>query len=81
MATREELHRLVDELPENETGVARRFLEFLRASNDPVWRSLLNAPEDDEPESEEERRGVAEAYEDFAQGRVVSAEEVEKELS
>ena len=76
MATREELHRLVDELPKNETEAARRFLKFLRASVDPVWRSLMNAPEDDEPESEEERLGVAEAYEDIAQGRVVTAEEI-----
>lgn len=81
MPTREELHRLVDEIPETETGSARRFLEFLRSSSDPVLRSFMEAPEDDEPESEEERLAVAEAYEDIAHGRVVTAEEIEKELS
>ncbi|MCI0439612.1 MAG: hypothetical protein L0177_10840 [Chloroflexi bacterium] len=81
MTTREDLHRLVDELPENEIHSARRYLEYLRSFNDPILKSLWEAPEDDEPETEEERRGVEEAYEDLRAGRVVSSEEIEREFS
>jgi hypothetical protein len=34
MATRDELHHLVDELPDGELDAARRFLEYLRDQND-----------------------------------------------
>jgi hypothetical protein len=69
--SREELHRLVDQLPE----AALNALEEWLAGYDPVLWALLTAPEDDEPETEEERAAVAEAYEDLKAGRVVSLEE------
>ena len=47
---------------------------------DPVLRALIEAPEDDEPETDEERAAVAEAYEDLAAGRVVSFEDVKREF-
>jgi CO dehydrogenase/acetyl-CoA synthase beta subunit len=80
MTIKEELHRLVDELPESESHAARRFLEYLRNMGDPVLRAMLEAPEDDEPETEEERAAVAEAQEDFKAGRVVSHQELKREF-
>jgi CO dehydrogenase/acetyl-CoA synthase beta subunit len=80
MTIKEELHRLVDELPESESHAAKRFLEYLRNMGDPVLRAMLEAPEDDEPETEEERAAVAEAQEDFKAGRVVSHQELKREF-
>ena len=80
MTTRETLHKMVDLLPESEWEAARRVLEERLAKHDPVLRAFLNAPEDDEKESEEERAAVAEAYEDIKAGRVVSDDELKREL-
>lgn len=43
-------------------------------------RALLEAPLDDEPETEEERRAVHAAREDLARGEVRTLEEVRREL-
>lgn len=74
MPMRDTLHRLVDELPESELAVAERFLNYLRATADPVLRALLEAPLDDEPETDEERRAVHEAREELARGEVRTLE-------
>ena len=73
------LHRLVDELPEPEVDTATRVLEALRAT-DPVLRSLMSAPYDDEPETEEERQAVAEARAEADRGELIPQEEIEREL-
>ena len=52
MTIKEDLHRLVDELPKKELPVAKRYLEYLRNMGDPFLRTLMEAPEDDEEESE-----------------------------
>ena len=80
MPTRDMLHRLIDELPESELAAAERFLYYLRATTDPVLRALLEAPPDDEPETEEERRAVQEAREELARGEVWTLEDVRREL-
>ena len=80
MITREELRGLVDKLPDSELGTARRFLEYLRYTADPVLRAFLDAPEDDEPETEEERAAVLKAREEFKAGHVVPLEEVKHEF-
>lgn len=77
---RETLHRIVDELPDNELRAAKRYMEYLRNMSDPLVRKLAEAPYDDEPETEEERAAVEEAYEDFEAGRVYTSEEVKREL-
>ena len=51
-----------------------------RETADPLMRKLLEAPEDDEPETEDERAAVAEAEEDFKSGRVFSHEELKREF-
>ena len=80
MTTKETLHNLVDLLPESEWEAARRVLEERLSKHDPVLHAFLNAPEDDEPETEEEQAAVEEAYEALARGEVVSDEELRREL-
>jgi hypothetical protein len=80
MPTRDTLHRLVDELPESELAAAERFLHYLCATADPVLRALLDAPLDDEPETENERQAAQEAREELARGEVQTLEEVRCEL-
>ena len=52
---RRELHALVDHIPAADLPAARKILLALA---DPVWQSILDAPVDDEPETEEERADV-----------------------
>ena len=72
---------MIDELPESELAAAERFLHYLRATADPVLRALLEAPLDDEPETDEERQAVHEAREELARGEVRTLEAVRRELS
>ena len=75
--TREQLRQLIDDLPENELPAAVRYLQFLKNLGDhPVLEALLNAPWDDEPETEEEKRAVQEARDALAAGDVVGDEEL-----
>jgi hypothetical protein len=57
---------------------AEGFLKYLAI--DPALRSLMNAPEDDEPVTPEQEEAVREAIEDVAAGRLHSVEEVKQEL-
>jgi len=59
-------------MPDSEVGAAKRYLEYLRDMGDPVFRALRDAPPDDEPETPEEARKVAEAKRDIERGDVVS---------
>ena len=59
--TKEELHRLVDTLPESELDTAARVLEALTVVADPVARSLANAPAHEEPETPAEAAAEAQA--------------------
>jgi hypothetical protein len=61
MTARDELHKLVDHIPEADVPAARK---ILRSLLDPVELSLLMAPPDDEPESDEERNAVEKALND-----------------
>jgi hypothetical protein len=80
MATKETLHRLVDELPDDAVGAVELFLEFVlvrrRRSQtaDPVLQAFMSAPEDDEPLTAEEAAAIAEAKADFDHGNTVSWE-------
>ncbi len=77
---RKELHRLIDELTNDDLYGAKRFLGYLRASRDPVLRSLLEAPYDDEPLTPEEAAALDEGWEALANGDVLSDEEVKRRL-
>jgi hypothetical protein len=77
---RNDLYRLVDELPDSELHAARRFLEYLRNLGDPVLRAAMEAPEDDEPTTPEEDQGAEEAWQAYLRGEAISAEEAEREF-
>ncbi len=67
---REEVRRLVDDLPEEELDSARRYLEFLGEQGS----------QEEEELTEEERASIARGRADHAAGRVVSHEEVKREF-
>jgi hypothetical protein len=79
--TRDDLHRLIDQLPEQEWVTARRLLEALRLLGQDPRRTLLElAPWDDEETTPEEDAGVAVAYEELRRGEVISAEDAKRRL-
>jgi hypothetical protein len=78
--TRESLHRLVDELPEEDLPTASRVLEALHATADPLRHALDHAPEDDEPETAEEATAVASAWQERRRGESLTTEEVRRKL-
>jgi hypothetical protein len=80
LATRENLHYLVDELPEDKLADAARHLEQLRGASDPDLRALAEAPFDDEPWAEEDEVSLKEALADIAAGRLASQAEARRRL-
>lgn len=58
MSDREHAHELIDRLPDAQVSALVGLLETLI---DPVAAALRNAPADDEPEGEAEKRAAAEA--------------------
>jgi hypothetical protein len=76
VTTKEALHRLIDDLPEEE---AERVLRALQTT-DPVLRAIALAPEDDEPLTEEERASIVAAQEAVSRGEVISHEALLREL-
>jgi hypothetical protein len=65
MSERDHAHELIDRLPETQLSALVGLLETIV---DPVATALRNAPEDDEPETEDEKRAVSEAR-DWLAGR------------
>ena len=81
MTTKDDLHQLVDELPESAVAEVAQILERWRAGYDAGLPAVLrDAPWDDEPETDEEHALVQEAYEAVARGEVVPDEELDREL-
>jgi hypothetical protein len=77
--TRQHAHELIDHIPESQLSTAVGLLEKIV---NPVTLALLNAPIDDEPETEEERLAVAESEEWLKQngGKGIPHEEVKRQL-
>lgn len=79
MTTKERLHALVDELSEPEAKRALRLVEKER--DDPVIAAFRDAPEDDEPWTDEDEAAMAEVRADDAAGLpTIPLEEIEREL-
>jgi len=62
--TRQHVHELIDQLPPAQLSAVARLLE---AMIDPVSRATAEAPADDEPVTEEDRRRFREGQARFAQ--------------
>ncbi|HLH27097.1 MAG TPA: hypothetical protein VK066_31645 [Chloroflexota bacterium] len=78
MIARDDVHQLLDELPDDILPEVARYLAALR--DDPLARLLLTAPIDDEPETDEERAAVREAREEAARVGYVADEDLDREL-
>ena len=76
-ADRNTLHRLVGLLPEGELDTAEHVLRAL-VTHARLPAALANAPEDDEPVTEEDILAIAESHADILAGRLVPHEEVER---
>lgn len=78
---RERIVQMVAELTLEDLYPVERYVSYLHdVARDPVLRSILNAPFDDEPETPEERAAVEEALEDVRAGRVFTHEEARRRL-
>jgi hypothetical protein len=73
------LHRLIDELPDGDLEAARDCLEGLPLAPH-LPPALRDAPLDDEPDSEEEAAGGAEALAEYRRGAWIGAEEAKRRL-
>ena len=80
MTTKEQLHNLVDQLPEGTLDAAHHALIESLAEHDPVFKSTLKAPEDDEPTSPEEDQSAEEGWQGYLRGEYMSAEEAVREF-
>jgi hypothetical protein len=77
---KEDLHRLVDELPDEEVHPAKRYLEYLRNMGDPAYRVFIEAPIDDEPLTPGEIKAIKEGREAYLRGETIPAEEIKRQL-
>lgn len=78
---RQELKGLIDGLNDDELPAIKRCLQFLRYLDDPVARSLADAPLDDEDTGTDDIAAFRETHEDFRTGDVVTQEELETEFN
>lgn len=79
MTIKERLHKLVDELTEAEAERAFTLVEG--EHEDPVIAAFHDAPEDDEPWSDQDETAMAEVEADRATGvPTIPLEEIEREL-
>jgi hypothetical protein len=81
VTAKEKLHRVVDELSENEAEEALRFLAARRDRDDPLLALLERAPEDDEPSSAKEDASAREAWSEYRRGESAPLEQVRREAS
>ena len=72
MIARDELHTILDSIPEDRLNAAR---DALAALADPVLLALLSAPDDDEPLTEEDLQALEEARADREAGRTITLDE------
>jgi predicted kinase len=78
MTAKETLRAAVEALSEEEATVALRLLE--RSDEDSLIAAFRDAPEDDEPWTEEDEAAAAEGRDDIAAGRTVSLEQAMRDL-
>jgi predicted transcriptional regulator len=75
LTAREQLHQLLDSLPDAELKAAKRALEKI-AHRPTLAEFFANAPYSDEVLTDEERAAIAEGVADVVAGRVISDEEL-----
>ena len=82
MTAREQVHQLVDALPDTELATAGRVLAGLSALalSNPAAAALAQAPMDDESVTDREAEAIEEGELDLEHGRVVSAADLRARL-
>ena len=70
--TREQLHSMLDSVPNERLSDAQAALEPL---TDPVLLAFLNAPEDDEETTEEDLQSIEAARAEYERGETVTLDE------
>lgn len=78
MTTKERLHRLVDELSDQEAEAALVIVE--RRRDDPMLQALAAAPLDDEPSDPDEDASADEALAAYRRGEGISSVDLRAEL-
>ena len=78
VTTKDALHRLIDELPDDALPGVERYLSAIR--DDPMVRTLVAAPLDDEPTSPEDDASAREAIECYHRGDFLTADEARARL-
>lgn len=78
MTAKQKLRERIEALSEEEAAQALRLLD--QRAEDPVLAAFRNAPEDDEPWTEEDEQAAAQGRADVAAGRTVSLDEAMREL-
>jgi len=75
--TREELRALVDTLPDDLLDEVR---DAISAIADAPYRPLSEAPEDDEPLTDEEIAALDEGHEEYLRGETISGDAIRREF-
>ncbi len=78
MVTKQELHWLVEAVPEDQRDTVARLLRELA---DPGMLALLQAPDEDEPIAPDEEDAAHQAKEEYRWGKARPWEEVRTELA
>ena len=78
MATKQQLHDLIESLPENEIASVYKFLAGLLA--DPLWVASVTAPDDDEPYTPDQQADDAEAQAAIDRGEGISHAQMLREF-
>ncbi len=78
--TRDDLHKLVDRLPQCELEVSYWVLLAHLKEHDPLLWRLMNAPEDGEELTEEDVLAIEEGKVDLRNGNWITQKELEAKL-
>jgi hypothetical protein len=78
MATKQQLHDLIERIPENEVVTVYRLLAGLLA--DPLWIASVTAPVDDEPYTPEQQADDAEAQAAIDRGEGIAHAQMLREF-
>ncbi|MDE0060453.1 MAG: hypothetical protein OXI22_13450 [Defluviicoccus sp.] len=75
---KQRLHRLIDELPDEQVQAAERYLHSLCRDLHPVVRAMRSAPIDDEPLTDEDRAAIREGRREIAAGHGIPNERIRR---
>ena len=78
MIARDDVHRMVDAVPDEKLAELR---EALAGLVDPVLLAFMEAPEDDEPTTQEDLAALAEGRAELARGETIPLAAVFAELA